>query len=113
MSQRGTPPRERAGIVYHRFLEQARDRIGKLKINRQMSLEEAMQALASIRAHGMRHAAPDPDNGPPPTTHLACQDCHFVGRATAARCAKEPWSIISMCAPPEACSTVLCFDAQE
>ena len=83
---------------------------------------EATERLRTVRPHrgttlgGLMRALEDPTLDHRRSPDFCTRHCRFLGRATARRCKRQPWSVVSLCAPDawsEGCTLTLCFDADE
>ena len=98
-------PRARGAIPWDRWRRAAAADLRAQRTRPDQTLEELVAATLA-GAEDAAHRRP-----------ALCTDghCRFVGRATAAACRADPWSVVSLCAPDadDPCARTLCFDVDE
>ena len=85
---------------YRRFTQNAVVAIRKVPVDVDLTLEDVLREALTAGKGAPRKV---------------CDHCTYIGRCTAAMCAKEPDRIVRICAPDAAtaCRATLCFDAVE
>ena len=85
---------------YRRFTQNAVVAIRKAPVDVDLTLEDVLREALTSGKGAPRNV---------------CNHCTYIGRCTAAMCAKEPDRIVRICSPDAAtaCRATLCFDAVE